>query len=362
MAYYCLYNKKEDEFMEELELVFPTKAYKTQIEEYVQEFMKNHENEIAGDANLCKIKDFDKWLEKIEADLSEEKVEKGEVPSTIYLTIRKSDNKIVGNIQIKHYLNENLLQYGGHIRNSIRPSERKKGYATEQIRLGLEKCKELGIGTVFIDSYKDNIASIKSIINNGGILKNEVKMPNGKVNQRYWITLKKRYANRHKLDKPNSDLIYMVKGFEEKLFNVDVCYYNFKNANIKISIPNGKVIIDNNYRLLEFYDYSSKVKLSAFYDKNSEIIEWYFDIAKKIGKENGVPYEDDLYLDVVIRPDGKIVLLDEKELKEALKRFEITKEEYEMAYEEANKLMLLLKGNKEKLKSFTDKYLNYFEN
>lgn len=348
--------------MEELVLVFPTKEYKTQIEEYVQEFIDHNENEIIGDADLCKIKNIDKWLKKIEFDLSEKKVEEGEVPSTIYLTIRKSDNKIVGNIQIKHYLNEKLLQYGGHIRNSIRPSERKKGYATEQIRLGLKKCKELGIGKVLIDSYKNDIASAKSIINNGGILENEVTMPNGKINQRYWISLKKRYANRHKLNKPNSDLIYTVKSVKDNSFTGDVCYYNFKNADIKISTPKGKVIIDNDYKLLEFYDYNSKVKLSAFYDKNGEIIEWYFDIAKKIGKENGVPYEDDLYLDVVVKPDGKIILLDEDELKQALKKFEITKAEYEMAYEEANKLILFLDENQENLKSFTDAYLNYFEN
>ena len=48
-------------------------------------------------------------------------------------------------------------------------------------------------------------------------------------------------------------------------------------------------------------------------------------------------------------------------IKDALKKFEITKEEYEMAYEEANKLMMLLEGKKEKLKSFTDMYLNYFK-
>lgn len=84
--------------MEELVLVFPTKEYKTQIEEYVQEFINNNENEIIGSANLYEIKDFDKWLKQVEFDLSEEKVEAGEVPSTIYLTIRKSDNKIVGNI------------------------------------------------------------------------------------------------------------------------------------------------------------------------------------------------------------------------------------------------------------------------
>lgn len=341
--------------MKELELVLPSEEYKTQIEEYVQEFINNNENEIVGIGNLCEIIDFYEWLKKIEFDLSEEKV-----PSTIYLTIRRSDNRIVGNMQIRHYLDENLLHYGGHIRNSIRPSERKKGYANEQIKLGLEKCKELGIGRVLIDSYKDNIAEIKSIINNRGILEKEVNMPNGKVNQRYLITLKKRYANRHKLNKPNSDLIYLVKGIKDNHFNGDICYYNFKNANIKISTPKGKIIIDNHYKLLEFYDYSSKIKLSAFYNKNNEIIEWYFDIAKELGKENEVPYEDDLYLDVIVKPDGKIILLDEEELQEALKRFEITKVEYEMAYKEANKLIMLLRANTLNLKKFTNKYLNYF--
>jgi len=180
------------------------------------------------------------------------------------------------------------------------------------------------------------------------------------ANQENEITVRRRYANRHKLNKPDSDLIYLVKSVKEKSFEGDISYYNFKNADIKIVTPKGKVIIDNDYKLLGFYNYNSKVKLSAFYDKNNEIIEWYFDIAKEIGKENGVPYEDDLYLDVVVRPDGKIILLDEDELKEALKRLEITKEEYEMAYVEANKLMMLLKESKDKLKSFTDKYLNYF--
>jgi len=189
----------------------------------------------------------------------------------------------------------------------------------------------------------------------------ETNFSNGEINQRYGSILKKRYANRHKLNKPNSDLVYLVKSIHENDFYGDICYYDFKNANIKISTPKGKVIIDNNYKLLGFYDYSSKVKLSAFYDKNGQIIEWYFDIAKELGKENGIPYEDDLYLDIVLRPDGKIILLDEEELKEALKRFEITKAEYKMAYEEANKLIMLLKGNKEKLKNFTNKYLNYFE-
>lgn len=100
-----------------------------------------------------------------------------------------------------------------------------------------------------------------------------------------------------------------------------------------------------------------KRKLSI-YNNNKEIIEWYFDIAKEIGKENGIPYEDDLYLDVVVNPNGEITLLDEDELKMALDRLEITQSDYDMAYSEANKLMEKLKGNTDKLDEFSKKYLD----
>ena len=115
--------------------------------------------------------------------------------------------------------------------------------------------------------------------------------------------------------------------------------------------------MDNNYKWLEFYDYNSKVKLTAIYDENNEIIEWYFDIAREIGKEKDVPYEDDLYLDVVVTPEGEIILLDEEELKNALNRMEITEKEYKDTYKEANQLMDRLSNKKEELQEFTDKYL-----
>lgn len=114
--------------------------------------------------------------------------------------------------------------------------------------------------------------------------------------------------------------------------------------------------MDKNYKWLEFYDYNAKIKLTAIYNENNEIVEWYFDIAKKIGKENGIPYEDDLYLDVVVTPEGKIILLDENELEAAFNRLEINKADFDMAYEESNKLIKILKNNINKLKDFTDKY------
>ena len=338
----------------ELELVFPTKEHKKQVEEYLKEFFDNGEFEIAGDGGLDRIQDFDEWLQKVQNDLSEDNIEDSRIPATLYLTIRKSDKKIVGNVQIRHKLNEKLLLYGGHIGDSIRPSERRKGYATEQIRLALLKCKELGIDRVLMDCDKNNIGSAKSIIRNGGILENEVLIDNELV-QRYWISLKKRYANRYEFQ---DSTIYKKRSIKSDEFTGDICYYKFNSVNKKIYIPNGTCIMDNDYEWLEFYDYNSKIKLSALYNQNKEIIEWYFDITKVIGKENGIPYEDDLYLDVVVNPEGEIILLDEDELKAALDRLEISKEDYNMAYNEANMLMNKLKGNKCELEAFTNKYLN----
>ena len=343
------------EIQDELKLVFPTPEYKAQVEEYLQEFFDNGEYEIAGDGGLDRIKNFDKWLEKIQNDLSPETIDKDRIPSTIYLTIRKSDNKIVGNVQIRHKLNKKLLLYGGHIGDSVRPSERRKGYATEQIRLALKKCKELGIDNVMMDCDKNNIGSAKAIQNNGGILENEVYIDNELV-QRYWISLKKRYADRHVGNKSNNT-IYKMMSINNKYFSGDICYYNFVDVKEKITIPNGKCIMDNNYKWLEYYDYNSKIKLTAIYDDNNEIVEWYFDIARKIGKEKGIPYEDDLYLDVVVTPTGEIILLDENELKAAYDRLEVTKKDYDMAYYEAQRLVGRLKENTDKLKEFTDYYL-----
>lgn len=348
-------NKIIRKVKDELELVFPTSKYKTQVEEYLQEFIDNGEYEIAGDGGLDRIKNFDEWLRKVQKDLSEENIEDNRIPSTLYLTVRKSDNKIVGNLQIRHRLNEALLNYGGHIGDSVRPSERRKGYATEQIRLALEKCKELGIDNVLMDCNKTNIGSAKSIKNNGGVLENEIYVGNELV-QRYWISLKKKYANRYAGGKSNNN-IYKIKSISENDFNGDICYYNFIDVNKKIIIPNGKCILDNGYKWLEFYDYNSKIKLTAIYDNNNEIIEWYFDVARKIGKENEIPFEDDLYLDVVITPTGEIFLLDEDELIDRYNRLEVNKKDYDMAYDEANNLIKKLKNNKDKLEIFTNKYL-----
>ena len=151
---------------------------------------------------------------------------------------------------------------------------------------------------------------------------------------------------------------HKIKTINNEDFKGDIYLNNF----IKISEPyfldKGLCIQDTGYKWLKFYDYSSRVELTAVYNQKNEIVEWYFDIAKGIGKENGIPYEDDFYLDVVLTPSGKVILLDEDEFEEAFEREEMTKDEYTKGYKIAKELMDKLNGNVDKVLKFTDKYLN----
>jgi predicted acetyltransferase len=69
----------------------------------------------------------------------------------------------------------------------VLPSERRKGYATEMLRLALDKCKTLGIEKALITCDKHNIASARTIVKNRGIFENELPLDDGKIRQRYWI-------------------------------------------------------------------------------------------------------------------------------------------------------------------------------
>lgn len=173
--------------MDRLELVIPSEKYKEKINDYKDEFIKNGDS-MDGTAGLQNADTFEKWYSALIDNSNEKTVRDGLVPATTYLAIRKSDSKLVGMIDIRHKLNEYLLNFGGNIGYSIRKTERRKGFATEMLKLALEKCKDMKIDKVLITCDKDNIASAKTIINNGGSLENEVLEDNS-ITQRYWITL-----------------------------------------------------------------------------------------------------------------------------------------------------------------------------
>ena len=131
--------------------------------------------------------DYDYYWKNLEIGEAEALVV-GFVPDSTWFALDEERNIMVGAVNLRPFLNERLILDGGHIGDGIRPSERRKGYATEMIRLTLEKCKALGIYRVLMVCDKDNIGSARSIQRNGGVLENEAEV-DGKIEQRYWIDL-----------------------------------------------------------------------------------------------------------------------------------------------------------------------------
>lgn len=169
-----------------LKMIFPTPDYAEQVMSYKKEFL-DYGEEMAGVGSLRKSETFEDWLQSCTDNLTEETVRPGLVPASLFLAVDEND-RLVGMIDIRHRLNEYLLQFGGNIGYSVRRSERRKGYATEILALALNEAKKLGFDRVLITCDKENIGSARTILKNGGVLENEVP-DKGRVTQRYWITL-----------------------------------------------------------------------------------------------------------------------------------------------------------------------------
>jgi predicted acetyltransferase len=132
--------------------------------------------------------DFQALVEKLEGLSQGINIPEGFVPSTTFWAYDNESDKIIGAVNIRHCLNDLLLQAWGNIGYGVRPGERGKGYATNMLRMALAECKKLKLKRVLVGCYRENVASARTIMKNGGILENEiVEKETGKVIQRYWL-------------------------------------------------------------------------------------------------------------------------------------------------------------------------------
>lgn len=167
-----------------LRLVKPTKELKTEYLAMIAEWNQSGEKKVPW--VLAEESDnFEALLARWENYSRGLGIKEGFVPHSTYWLVR-NDNKVLGAVNIRHTLNDGLKHRGGHIGYGIRPSERRNGYAREMLRQALEIARKMDITKILITCDKENMASVKTIVGNGGVLDSE-GIESGVVFQRYWI-------------------------------------------------------------------------------------------------------------------------------------------------------------------------------
>lgn len=107
--------------------------------------------------------------------------------------------------------------------------------------------------------------------------------------------------------------------------------------------PNRKVcVVNNGYSWLQHFPENERFSLTTVFDEAGRTVQWYIDICLANGNENGRPWMDDLFLDIILLPNGDIIQKDAEELEAALSEGLITEELYQFAWEEANRINQLL--------------------
>ncbi len=175
--------------MDELILVKPGLEHRKELEAYKVDTLAI-EPVILRDGGWDECATLEEWLGRLKAREQEATCPGSHVPASTYLCIRQSDHRMVGFIDIRHRLNDYLLNYAGHIGYSIRPIERGKGYAGQQLELGLNKCRELGLKRVLLTCDESNMRSRRTIENAGGVYEDSRKEPGeAQAVHRYWIDI-----------------------------------------------------------------------------------------------------------------------------------------------------------------------------
>ncbi len=172
----------------DIKFMLPSIVNEKDAKEYIDEF-KEYKSAINGTGGLDGC-EYDLWLKKVTKSHLGEVSRKDRVPASTYFVFNES-NKIIGMVNIRHCLNDYLITSGsGHIGYSVRPTERRKGYATQILAKALQFLKnDYGVSEALVGCYKENIGSKRTILKNGGKLHKEILEDDGRITLAYKITI-----------------------------------------------------------------------------------------------------------------------------------------------------------------------------
>lgn len=157
---------------EKLELVRPAEQFKAAFFAMVDDFKAASESRYDRLLEDGSRVDFSPYLKQSDEMSRGVNLKTGQVPMTLYWLLRNGA-EIVGEIRLRHPLNEKLKHFGGNIGYAIRPGERKKGYGTRMLALTLAEALGLGLTSVILTCDTSNVASARVIVKNGGRLVGE---------------------------------------------------------------------------------------------------------------------------------------------------------------------------------------------
>lgn len=160
-------------------------------EKYLKSYMEAFDEYTAAGVNTYGLSDPRAMdiLEKHENYRLGRNLKPDRVPSDCYWLVDTEKAYFIGEIHIRHRLNEALALRGGHIGYVIRYGEWGKGYGTYMLKLALEKAKAMDLEKVLITCDETNIASARVMEKNGCRYADTVDCADGSRTKRYWKTL-----------------------------------------------------------------------------------------------------------------------------------------------------------------------------